>query len=1078
MSGTITGTIPLGDSTLSLGGVTIRGANFVGPGTLQTGGMVAVVLGAELSNGAVWDNIGTVNVISGQIGTGPLTNEASGLLLFTTGANPLLVSALTNKGTIETNGAGLSVLSPPIDDTGTIIIPGGTLEVAKGTFDGPIQGAGLLQFGGPTTILSGFSHVGPLEFYSGSASLLLNGTTTTLNGVVSFAGAEIVGPGSLVTTGTVTVYGIPDESGYWSNTGTLDIAGGQIGLLGTIANQVGALLDLTSDTNPFTGGTVINDGTLMASPAVNTVFQASIVDTGNIDIGSGTLQFYGGGTISGSVLGPGSLALTNGVLYTLTASAYLDPASVTIGSPVHMQGAGILSDNITINSNGRVTGYGSLNTITGNNGIIEASSGKLTVNQIESGTGSIYIDSASTLDVFGQITNTTINFNKTSNGTLILRDPADFTGTVTGVQPGDIIDFPKATVASIEQTASGWAVLFNNAGTADPETQLTGALAGAIPILSSASTGGTSLTFVLNEPVVKIEGTFPTGGPEVGSGFIIGPHSILTAAHVIYRSSTGDLAQGVTVFAGATAARLTSGTVPPFNGSSVPLNTSEFISNPSTGFGIGFNVLGPPTGTLLNPLSLAYDYAVIDTPTDLTRYGSIAIQPNDSGTPPPNFDLEGYPNPGTSSISYLLYGAESAGSISGGLLYYQPPLVPNPFNTPPLPLPVSIGMSGGPALTDTPDSIQAFGIISTTGHAVLITSSVNSAIAGWEASAPCFAAGTHIATPFGELPVEHLRAGDQVQTARGDSAPIIWIGSRSIDCSRHPDPATVAPVKIERGAFTENCPHRDLWLSPDHAIFIDGKLICARQLINGATIHQSDRHTHVRYYHIELQTHSILFAENLPAESYLNTGNRGFFGNSQSPTVLHPDLFEECDHPTRETASCAPFVWDEASVRPVWQRLAQRAASLGRPVPQHALTTDPDVRLLISDRSIRPAHNDGHSLQFVIPRNATGFRVLSRAQRPTVARPWIEDRRQLGICVARVILRGSDLVHDIPIDHPGFTEGWWAIERDGSAPRRWTNGNAVLPMPEQDSDAVLTIHLAGEMIYATGSSIDLLRPAA
>ena len=156
----------------------------------------------------------------------------------------------------------------------------------------------------------------------------------------------------------------------------------------------------------------------------------------------------------------------------------------------------------------------------------------------------------------------------------------------------------------------------------------------------------------------------------------------------------------------------------------------------------------------------------------------------------------------------------------------------------------------------------------------------------------------------------------------------------------------MAPIRIERDAFADGMPHRDLMVSPDHAIFVDGKLICARQLVNGTTIRQERDWTAVDYYHVELDQHAILLAEGLPAESYLDTGNSGFFANSGAPLVLHPDLTDETDYPTREAGSCAPFVWDEASVQPVWQRLADRAAAIGRPVSQRATTTDAGLRLL------------------------------------------------------------------------------------------------------------------------------------
>ena len=185
--------------------------------------------------------------------------------------------------------------------------------------------------------------------------------------------------------------------------------------------------------------------------------------------------------------------------------------------------------------------------------------------------------------------------------------------------------------------------------------------------------------------------------------------------------------------------------------------------------------------------------------------------------------------------------------------------------------------------------------------------------------------------------MESLVQGDIVLTLAGgelSAQPARWVGRRRIDLTAHPRPETVAPIRIERDAFADDMPHRDLLVSPDHAIFVDGKLICARQLVNGTTIRQEHDWTAVDYYHVELDAHAILLAEGLPAESYLDTGNRGFFANSGAPLVLHPDLTDETDYPTREAGSCAPFVWDEASVRPVWQRLADRAAAIGQPVPQ------------------------------------------------------------------------------------------------------------------------------------------------
>ena len=329
----------------------------------------------------------------------------------------------------------------------------------------------------------------------------------------------------------------------------------------------------------------------------------------------------------------------------------------------------------------------------------------------------------------------------------------------------------------------------------------------------------------------------------------------------------------------------------------------------------------------------------------------------------------------------------------------------------------------------------------------------------------CYARGTRLQTPEGEVAIENLTAGDLVTTATGEAHPVKWIGKRRIDLAAHPRPETVAPVRITANAFADQMPHTDLLVSPDHAVFVDGKLICARQLINGTTILQETGSAAVEYFHVELDQHAILLAEGLPAESYLNTGNSGFFSNSGEPMVLHPDLTDETDYPTREAGSCAPFVWDEEGVRPVWQRLADRAAIIGRPVPQRATTNDAALRLFAKGRAVKPVYSDKALVIFALPRGANEVRLVSRAQSPTAARPWLEDRRMLGVRVARIVLRSAEDMREVPVDHPSLANGWWAVERDGIGLRRWTNGEAVLPLPSMDSEAMLEVHLGGEMTY-------------
>jgi collagen type I/II/III/V/XI/XXIV/XXVII alpha len=337
----------------------------------------------------------------------------------------------------------------------------------------------------------------------------------------------------------------------------------------------------------------------------------------------------------------------------------------------------------------------------------------------------------------------------------------------------------------------------------------------------------------------------------------------------------------------------------------------------------------------------------------------------------------------------------------------------------------------------------------------------------------CYLRGTHIMTTTGEVPVEHLAVGDKVATRVDNETvfqPVKWIGRRRIDLTAHPRPETAAPVRIRRGAFADNIPHRDLLVSPDHAIFCDGKLICARQLINGTTIRRELDLPEVEYFHVELDVHAVLLAEGLPAESYLDTGNRGFF--AAQPKMLHPDLTATTDHLVRETASCAPFVWDEANVRPVWEWLVERAASLGLATPPLQTTTGPDLCIIAAGRTLQPIQVKNGAYQFLLPRRETEVRLVSRAAAPTDAQPWLEDRRRLGIYVERIVLRSGDEARETPVDHPDLKQGWWDAEGVGATLRRWTNGDAVLPLSVSDGPAMLEIHASnGGMAYLADSDL-------
>ena len=134
----------------------------------------------------------------------------------------------------------------------------------------------------------------------------------------------------------------------------------------------------------------------------------------------------------------------------------------------------------------------------------------------------------------------------------------------------------------------------------------------------------------------------------------------------------------------------------------------------------------------------------------------------------------------------------------------------------------------------------------------------------------CFAQGTWVTTPSGQVPIEELAAGDMVVTMDHGPQPIRWIGS-----SKRPATGNMAPILIRKGALGNT---RDLRVSPQHRMLLSGwhaevlfgereVLATAKSLVNDHSILREEG-GEVEYFHMLFDTHEIVYAEGAPSESF------------------------------------------------------------------------------------------------------------------------------------------------------------------------------------------------------------------
>ncbi len=289
----------------------------------------------------------------------------------------------------------------------------------------------------------------------------------------------------------------------------------------------------------------------------------------------------------------------------------------------------------------------------------------------------------------------------------------------------------------------------------------------------------------------------------------------------------------------------------------------------------------------------------------------------------------------------------------------------------------------------------------------------------------CFCKGTQIATPRGEVPVEHLSVGDTVLTLGGEARPITWIGTGKV-LSPGGRGNAAAPVIVRKGALADNVPHRDLRVTKGHSVYIDETLIPVENLVNHRSIVWDDRAQEVTLYHIELESHDVLIADGAPAESYRDDGNRWLFHNANTGWEQPPK------------PPFAPVLAGGPVVDAVWRRLAERA---GPPLGV-ATTDDPDLHLLVDGQRLDAASRCDMSHVFRLAARPASVRIVSRAAVPAEV-GLTRDTRLLGVALRQIEMRQKTRVQTIEAEDPSLTDGFQAFEPGRAI--RWTDGDASVP---------------------------------
>ncbi|MGC8476379.1 MAG: Hint domain-containing protein [Acetobacteraceae bacterium] len=1071
---------------------------------LIVGHSETLAVGGSLGTGALVQGGGTIEVTGGatlgavflqQIGGGAVQLD-SGSQLTLTGATNL---GFANAGTLTGSNAG----APALLLQGSGFINGGTLT-AGGFTDIGEEGGGstsaaqvTVSAGGVVTDTYALLNSGPTSF--GSLTLTGSGTSwsdagsaTDPNNPSGFMEIGVspisgrlppAGPAGLTVTqgATLTEQGSGRGGfariGYQTDTsGIVNVTSGGVWNIGLATGgflQVGAF---GSGTLNIAGGTVAvgGNGTYVAN---GSTFTGGGIGIGRFAGGTGVATVDGGVLSSADGIsvgnqGTGSLAVLNGGTVITTANGIgvgnfagaVGTATVSgIGSDIIISGTTSSANGIGVGK----AGFGAMTITAGGSVLLTDTGGGVGVGQSAGGFGSLVIGGGNALLSLGTATrglgvgtNGGSGAIEVQSGGTVMVDSTNYgigLGETTGAT-GTLMVSGAGALVTLGTATTGIGVGGSGG------TGLLEVLSGATVSLGSKGVGLASTSTSSGTVIVGGTGALLSIGSLAATGLNIGTGTGLIeilAGGTIFNAGTGS---GSGISYGSTGTLEGDGLV----------NSS--VNNGGTILAVAGIGLPPASALLGGTLEIA-DSVIGAGAIDV---GGNAVLRLDAGLGASGGTVA-IGAAGTLALGGTISGSDTiafAGSGAAGVIVLDQPgatltnavqnlsggdiIALRNFTT------ISgasvdgstITVSGTVGVSQAIYQLTDVGFATGSSQNLLVTSVIDPSTGGTVQAieVACFAAGTRLAAASGTITVERLRAGDVLRTAGGALRPVRWVGHRSIDLTRHPDPRRAQPIRVCADAFADGVPSRDLLLSPDHAVFDRGRLIPIRLLVNGATITRETRRRKITYYHVELDSHDLLLAEGLPAESFLDCGNRGIFENAAEPLILHPDFYDPAAQAARRlAASCAPLTDSAELVAPVWWRLADRAVALGGRMPEPAFTADPALSVRADGRTFLPVAREGSVYRFALPAGPTT--LVSRSAYPQDATPWIEDQRRLGVMVRGLRLDETE----VPLEHPALAAGWWGPETDGAARWRWTDGAAALGTLTRP--AVLTVTLGDTLPY-------------